>query len=150
MRHPRRAVVDGGHGPLVLEPGPAEPDLQRAGGEAALEEDQRERGDADGPGDLVVVEVQPAESVGAQREAEPEHADEAGDAQAVAELGDGEAGDEQRADGQDELPVLQRLQAGRDEHEHETGEEPADEQVPPETLLPPGSGRSGLVLSGLG
>ncbi|MEH3055179.1 MAG: hypothetical protein PGN13_14465 [Patulibacter minatonensis] len=53
--------------------------------EAALEQDEREAGHADGLRHLVVVEVDPAEAVGADEHADREKGDEAGDAQSTGE-----------------------------------------------------------------
>ena len=61
------------------------PDLVEARGQAALEQDQRERDDADRPRQLVVVELDPAGAVRADHHPEPEEEDQAGHAQAAGE-----------------------------------------------------------------
>jgi hypothetical protein len=79
------------------------PDLDEARGQAALEQDQRERDDADRLRHLVVVEGQPAQPVGAQEHADAEEEHEAGHPHAHRHERRQEACGEQRRADQDEL-----------------------------------------------
>ena len=83
------------------------PDLAPAGGQAALEQDQRERDDADRLGELEVGEVDPAEPVGADEHADAEEQHEAGQPQAPRHQGRGERRREQRSGDEDGCTVVQ-------------------------------------------
>ena len=83
------------------------PDLAPARREAALEEDQRQRDDADGLGEVVVVERDPAQPVRAHEHPDPEEQHEAGQPQAAGDQGGGEGGGKERADDEDCRAVVQ-------------------------------------------
>jgi hypothetical protein len=75
-----------------------------AGGQPALEEDEDEGDDPDRARELVVVEVDPAGPVRADRHAQAEEEHEAGQAQSSREQGRAEARRQQRPGGEQEVP----------------------------------------------
>ena len=81
-------------------------DLRPARGQAALEEDQDEGDRAQRPGQLGVVELDPADPLGAGEHAEAEEEQQAGDPDPVGEQGADDAGGEQGAGDQDQLGVV--------------------------------------------
>ena len=82
-------------------------DLEQPRGQAALEEDQGQRDDPDPAREPVVVEVDPAQAVGADGHAQEEEEQQAGHAQAPRDERGEQAGGQQRAGDQDEFPVRQ-------------------------------------------
>ena len=78
----------------------------KPGREPALEQDQRERDDADDAGVLGVVEVDQAEAVGAQQHPEAEEQDEARDADAAGQQRGAQRRGEQRASREDGLAFV--------------------------------------------
>ncbi len=83
------------------------PDLRPAGREPSLEQDQRDRDDADRARQLDVVELQHRQAVGAERHPEQQEEDEAGDPQSARR--------ERRAD-------AERQQESRDEDQPSVGQ----------------------------
>ena len=81
--------------------------------QAALEQDQRERDHSDRPREAVVVEGDPAEAVGADDHADREEQHEARHPQADGDERRDEAGGEQRAGGQDQMPIGHTSYDGR-------------------------------------
>ena len=86
------------------------PDLLEAAGEPALEQDQRHGDDARLAGELEVVEVDPAEPVGADQHAQAQHQHEAGQAEPPRREGGRETRRQQEAGEQEELTLVQVLQ----------------------------------------
>ena len=82
-------------------------DLEQARGEPALEEDQGERDDPDPARQLVVVELDEAQAVGADGHAQEDEQQQARHAQAPRDEGREHAGGQQRAGDQDQFPVRQ-------------------------------------------
>ncbi len=80
------------------------PDLRPAARQPALEQDQRQRDDRAVLRRLVVAEVDPAESVDADRHPDAEHEHQAGQPQAPGEQRRADARGQQRADRQREVP----------------------------------------------
>ena len=74
-------------------------------GEAALEQDQRQRDDPDPAGHLVVVELDPARAVRADQHPGSEHQHQGRHAEARSEQRGGEPGGQQRAADEDQLAV---------------------------------------------
>ena len=88
----------------VLQHGP---DLLEAAGEAALEQDHRHGDDARLARELEVVEVDPAQPVGADQHPEAEHEHEAGQAETTGREGGRETRRQQEAGEQEELTLVQ-------------------------------------------
>ncbi len=85
------------------------PDLLEAAGEAALEQDHRHGDDARLARELEVVEVDPAQPVGADQHPEAEHEHEAGQAETARREGGRETRRQQEAGEQEELTLVQEL-----------------------------------------
>ena len=83
-------------------------DLAPAGGQPALEQDQDQADRPQGPGQLGVVELDPADPLGADQHPEAEEEEQAGDADPVGHLGGGDPGREQEAGDQDQVGVAHR------------------------------------------
>ena len=80
-------------------------DLVEAGGQAALEQDERERDDADLARQLEVVERDPVGPVGPDRHAEREDQHEAGHPQPASRKRRGQTSRQQDPDDQEELSL---------------------------------------------
>ena len=102
QRRDQRA--DGGQGQRGPQDGP---DLAEARAEPALVQDEREGDDPDRLGELVVVEVDPAEPVGADRHADPEEQHEARQPNAPGEQGGGDPCGQQGTGHENELAAVQ-------------------------------------------
>ena len=85
------------------------PDLLEAAGEAALEQDHRDGDDARLARELEVVELDPAQAVGADQHPEAEHQHEAGQAETARREGGRETRRQQEAGEQEELTLVQEL-----------------------------------------
>ena len=83
------------------------PDLAPAGGQPALEQDQDQADRPQGPGQLGVVELDPADPLGAEQHAEAEEEQQARHPDPVGHLGGEQAGREQEAGDEDQLIVRQ-------------------------------------------
>jgi hypothetical protein len=81
------------------------PDLVEPRDQAALEQDQRQRDDADRARQLVVAEVDPVQAVGPDRHADAEEQQQSRKANALREQGRGDAGSEQGPGDEDQLTV---------------------------------------------
>ena len=81
------------------------PDLRPARGQAALEQDQRQRDDAHAAGQLVVAEVDPPDAVGPDRHPDPQEQQQARDPHPPGQQGRGQARGQQGAGDEQELAV---------------------------------------------
>jgi hypothetical protein len=81
-------------------------DLEQAGRQAALEQDHRQRDDADRARELVVVEVDPAGAVRADRHADAEEQQQARHPHPARQQRGQQAGGQQRSRDEDELAVV--------------------------------------------
>jgi hypothetical protein len=86
------------------------PDLLEAGGETALEQDQRECDHPNRPRQLIVVEVDPVEPVRADRHAQRKEEQEAGQADSRRKQGCANSRSEQSRRDKDQLAVRHRRQ----------------------------------------